>query len=827
MGLRDRFGKLSSKLTKSRATSPAPPASASSAFGQHPPEVHQPTPQPPESLPERLWNEAYDELKNSESKQTIVEAYEKVLSSQLQPATVSSDGSADVPNIVASDPNARWRQMERLVQVGLEKTAKDADRKQKVNQWLEMINPLKQAISTGIKAAPQAAVPWAGICCALEILSSPLTEPKKNRDGMTHVLTRMEWYWELSRLLLDEDRPSNSSRPLQAQLEKHVISLYGKLLLYEMKSVVLYHRSRFGVFMRDLPKLDDWETQLNEIKDAESAVERDASQYNTLEMRTTLQDISASARVSERKLHDIFLEHKQQDAWQRKDRLEEKDNECLRDLRITNPQDDKETIVKAKGGLLTESYRWVIENESYKQWIKDNDNRLLWIKGNPGKGKTMLISGIINELQVSAPDNVFYFFCQAAEPRLRTATAVLRGLIWFLARTRPDLISYIRKEYDQAGKEIFSDHNAWQALSNILSAMLDDETTDGCMFVIDALDECTVDRDELITLVCRLSSAYKSKWIVSSRNCPEIEAQLDGVTSKLRLHLELNHAAITNAVQNFVTRKVEDLAKKKRYTESIRDAVQKHLLSNANDTFLWVSLVCEELGRHDVLRHHTLKVLESFPAGLDKLYQRMIAQVLDSRDKDICKAILAVVTVAFEPLTLTELAVSDGRLAIFDSDLETLSSIVYSCGSFFAIRDNVVYAVHQSVNDFLQTVPDIFPSGLAQQHYSVFLSSMDIMQRKLHRDFYSVNDTGLYLDEILKPPSSPLDVTRYSCIYWVDHLHKSTSEAIQSPSTRAAIELFLNTKYLYWLESMSLLRCVSVAIKAIRKLGSDLVCIDG
>ncbi|KAF4449999.1 WD domain protein [Fusarium austroafricanum] len=817
MGIRDRFEKLSSKLQRSRATSPVPPASI-----QQPTEDNQSTPHASSSLPERLWNEAYDELKNSESNKTIVEAYEKVLSGQLQAETSSPDNNADVTNIIASDPNARWRQMERLVQLGLEKTAKVVDKKQKVNQWLELIKPIRQAIDTGIKAAPQAAVPWAGVCCALDILSSPLTEPKKNRDGMTHVLTRMEWYWEMSRLLLDEDRPSQSSRPLRSRLETHVISLYGKLLLYEMKSVVLYHRSQFGVFMRDLPKLDDWEAQLKDIKDAEAAVERDASQYNTLEMRSSLQDISTSASVSERKLHEILLEHEQQGAWQQKVHLEEKDNECLRDLRITNPQDDKETIIKAKGGLLMESYSWVMENESYQQWINDDESRLLWIKGDPGKGKTMLLCGIINELESSAPHSVFYFFCQASEPRLRSASAVLRGLIWFLARTRPNLISHIRKEYDQAGKDIFNDHNAWQALSNIMTAMVEDETADGLVFVVDALDECTDDRDRLIALVSQLSTFSKSKWIVSSRNWPEIEAQLDGITSKVRLHLELNHASISDAVQRLIVCKVEDLARKKRYTESTRDAVLQHLLSNASDTFLWVSLVCEELGKHNVLPHHTLHILKSFPAGLDMLYQRMVAQVLGSRDQDICRAILAVVTVAFEPLSLAELAISDARLTCFHSDLETLSSIVNCCGSFLTIRNNIVYPVHQSVKDFLLTSSDIFPSSIAGQHYSIFLSSMDRMQVTLHRDLYSVHDDTLYIHEISKPPSSPLDAIRYGCIYWVDHLHKSAPDAIESPSTCILVETFLKTKYLYWLEAISLLGCVSTAIRAIRKLGSGL-----
>ncbi|RBR14463.1 uncharacterized protein FIESC28_07699 [Fusarium coffeatum] len=514
----------------------------------------------------------------------------------------------------------------------------------------------------------------------------------------------------------------------------------------------------------------------------------------------------------------VVLEHQQELQIY----LDEKDKECLRDLRITNPEDDKEMIIKAKGGLLVESYWWVMENEDYQQWAKDNESRLLWVKGDPGKGKTMLLCGIINELESSpAPDTVFYFFCQASEPRLRSASAVLRGLIWFLARRRPNLIAYIRKEYDDSGKDVFKDHNAWQALSNIMALILDDETTSDCIFVVDALDECLEDRERLIELVTRFYSTSKAKWIVSSRNWPEIEAQLDGVMTN-RVHLELNHSSIAEAVQRFIIRRVEDLAKRKRYTESTRDAVLQHLLENADDTFLWVSVVCEELAKYSVLPHHTSKVLQSFPPGLDKLYQRMINQILHSRDEETCKAILSVVTAAFEPLSLAELASSDDRLTCFQSDLQTLSSIVTCCGSFLTLRNNIVYTVHQSVRDYLISSSDIFPSSISAQHYSIFQSTLQSIQENLHRNIYNAPDDTLYIHEISKPSSTVLDSIRYGCIYWVEHLSKSPAHAIRSPSTCLLVETFLKTRYLYWLEAMSLLRCVSTAIRAIGQLGSDL-----
>lgn len=628
---------------------------------------------------------------------------------------------------------------------------------------------------------------------------------------MEYVLKRMDWYWRLSPWLLQDCHSSDSSQPLREQLEKQIVQLYQKLLLFQMKSVVLYHRGRFAVFMRDLPKIDDWATHVQEIKDIETALGVDSNQYNTLEMRTNLQDISV-----------ITKEHAQ---WQRQDRLDEKDNECLRELRVTNPSKDKKSILFSKGGLFYDSYRWIMESKEYQQWLKKDDNNLLWIKGDPGKGKTMLLAGIIEEIEKSAPESVFYFFCQATEPRLRTATNVLRGLIWFLVRTRPCFMSHVREEYDREGKGVFNDGNAWQTLMGILTAILDDEESQDCVFAIDALDECTTDRDQLIRLISRLSTSYKPKWVVSSRNWPEIERRLNSVDEKVEVQLELNHAAISEAVKNFIVRKVDQLSEDNGYSESTREEVQNHLMVNADDTFLWVSLVCDELGQPDVMSHHTLDVLKSFPAGLGKLYERMIEKIeklKQSRDRDLCVAVLGVVGVAYRPLSLAELGASDLKLNRFVENTETLSNIVRSCGSFLAIRDGTVYTVHQSVKDFLRTSHKVMKSGTAQQHCDVFLSSITMMHKGLHRDLFRLGDPGVLIDEIETPEAHALLPLGYACLHWADHFNDGNLQELQGECAPnfSLVVAFFKEIYLYWLEAMSLLRCASEAVVAVGKLKS-------
>ena len=88
-------------------------------------------------------------------------------------------------------------------------------------------------------------------------------------------------------------------------------------------------------------------------------------------------------------------------------------NRCLPDLQLTDPRDDKTRIEQTKGGLLRDSYRWILDNADFRGWRDDPQSRLFWIKGDAGKCKTMLLCGIINELELTAnTGQLSYFFCQ-------------------------------------------------------------------------------------------------------------------------------------------------------------------------------------------------------------------------------------------------------------------------------------------------------------------------------------------------------------------------------------------------------------------------------
>ncbi|KAL0929681.1 Vegetative incompatibility protein HET-E-1-like protein 15 [Colletotrichum truncatum] len=506
----------------------------------------------------------------------------------------------------------------------------------------------------------------------------------------------------------------------------------------------------------------------------------------------------------------------------------DQDLRILADLRVTDPRHDKQRIEDTKGGLLKDSYVWVLENPDFCQWRDDPDQRLLWVKGDPGKGKTMLLCGIIDELEATrAPQGnlLTYFFCQATDERLNNATGVLRGLIFMLLDQEPSLLSHMKTKYEQGGKALFQDVNAWQAMSEIFMNMLHDSKLQGVCLLIDALDECSMGLEQLLKLIIKASQSTSAKWLVSSRNWLQIEEQLCTVAQ--RLSLEVNADSVVTAVESYITSKISRLRKLKRYRDDTASEVYQYLSANADGTFLWVALVCQELEKTP--RWKALEKVKSFPPGLDAFYVRMMQQIDREEDANLCRQILALVVTTYRPLSLAESTTLIEEFHNLADDPESLQDIISSnCGSFLAIRKDIIYFVHQSAKDFLlnKAYPaflQILPSGITHQHQIILSKSLDVLSKTLRRDIYNLRAPGSCIEDISPPDPDPLASLKYSSTYWVDHLQHANPADNSTRSKlwdNSSVYNFLKCHYLHWLESQSLLQAIPQAIAAIHKLQS-------
>jgi hypothetical protein len=500
-----------------------------------------------------------------------------------------------------------------------------------------------------------------------------------------------------------------------------------------------------------------------------------------------------------------------------------KDKDCLRDLHVTDPRDDKTRIEQTKGGLSADVYHWILENDDFKQWRHNQQSQLLWIKGDPGKGKTMLLCGIIDDLKKSKSQThvLSYFFCQASDSRINNATAVLRGLLYLVIHQQPWLITHIQKPHDHAGRSLFEDANAWTALSDIFMNVLQDSRLESSCLIIDALDECTTGLPQLLDFIQKSSLSAHVKWLVSSRNWPTIEERLKKAGNKLKLCLELNEKSISQAVSIYIQSKVGQLARDKEYDKKTQKAVLNHLASKANNTFLWVALVYQFL--QEVDPWNVIARLNEFPPGLDPLYGRMMAQIDSSHDADLCRRILGSMAIVYRPVTLKELTSLIDMPENISANLKWLTRIIQLCGSFLTIRNDIIYLIHQSAQDFLLTnISNPFSPGKEKTHHEIFLRSLKVLRKTLQRDMYNLNSLGLHIEQVQQPNPDPLAASRYSCTYWVDHLCESNPYSHVDHKVDlqdgGIVDVFLKEKYLYWLEALSLSSSMSDGVLAMAKL---------
>ncbi|KAK6509042.1 hypothetical protein TWF481_003807 [Arthrobotrys musiformis] len=507
--------------------------------------------------------------------------------------------------------------------------------------------------------------------------------------------------------------------------------------------------------------------------------------------------------------------------------FDEQDQKCLADLRVTNPVDDKARITQTKGNLLKDSYAWILEHDDFKAWKRD-ETQVLWITGDPGKGKTMLLCGLIEEIGPStmledktAETLLSYFLFQGTDSRIHNATAALRSLISMLFEQHPALITVVREKYDAFGKQLFQDTNAWFALSAIFTNILKDLGNKRVYIFLDALDECTIDASKLLDIIVQSSTFLHVKWILSSRNIADIQRRLKSHNScaRLRLESEANAEYVSKAVDNYIEHSISELSlvfSDQVDILTVRDTMRQ----KANGTFLWVSLITRELKEANFW--DVDQILEEFPTELSTVYDRMVEQIKQQRPETrrLCSLILSTLVVVYRPLHLEEVAVLPHLPKNVSGKPEIVQNLIHQCASFFSIRDNYVYIIHQSAMDFLSEtgVDLLIPNEAgwrAERHNMIFSQSLKALSTTLKRDIYNLEQPDFLVENIQVPHPDPLISVRYSCVHWIHHFSQTERCGAGRTGGEESIRIFLKKHFLHWLEALGLVGKIFEGIRGV------------
>jgi hypothetical protein len=366
--------------------------------------------------------------------------------------------------------------------------------------------------------------------------------------------------------------------------------------------------------------------------------------------------------------------------------------------------------------LLPGSYNWIFDNPDFELWCDSPNGQLLWISGDTGKGKTMLLCGITNELGVSAlaTYRLAYFFFQAADSHMNTATAALRGLLYMVVQQQPRLRVHVTERYFDIRSSLFGDTYSFKSIMEAFTAVIQNPEFQLTYLIIDGLDQCMVDRQSLLDFVIHSTKSFRVSWIVSSCDSPSIQEQQEPWFHQVRFDAESNANFVTASLQSFIGYKVSMLAHQNTYTEQTRDAVVSHLAANAENSFLWIATACKHLER--VIERNVPDVLATLLPRLDTLYRQALQSMHQVPNFEVLyKPLLTMVTVLYRPIHLDELlAFMDLRDQ--DGNPVLTENIMNACGMFLVLQRNVL---HFSPETFLLSQRE----SSHQDHKTVVASS--------------------------------------------------------------------------------------------------------
>ena len=280
--------------------------------------------------------------------------------------------------------------------------------------------------------------------------------------------------------------------------------------------------------------------------------------------------------------------------------MTDKEKECLRNLFLTDPVEDMNALKRRKGERAPGTCEWILETEELQRWLGSATNtecneNILWLSGNPGTGKSTMAMAMVENLPNQAPfvcgdKTLTYFFCDSSSENRRTATAILRGLLYQLVKQRQELMKFLLSSYEVRKQEkLFT---SFDALWAMLIEIGHDTASGGKYCIIDALDEC--DRESQLILLRQINqtfSKHNSKnWhpsihiLITSRPYPEISQHFTKFNGKDLT----SYRKVKEDLQVFIREKVKDLSQKMNYPEKVALEVSQILEEKAEGTFMWV-----------------------------------------------------------------------------------------------------------------------------------------------------------------------------------------------------------------------------------------------
>ncbi|KAG8731396.1 hypothetical protein FRC11_004283, partial [Ceratobasidium sp. 423] len=465
-------------------------------------------------------------------------------------------------------------------------------------------------------------------------------------------------------------------------------------------------------------------------------------------------------------------------------------------------------------------------------WTQDRDNSesFMWISGQPGMGKTAIAASLCQRLdtfQVLAGS----FFCQRDYPDSRDPIRLINNIIYEIAIHCP-FYAYEVAHAIRANRKLCKAHLSlrYEGLVKRPLEKLKSLTMPMTLVVIvDGLDECgdCDSRDKILQKLYEMSRLVPwLKIIFTGRPVGDLQESFQHNCPRgTVVHVQSYDAS--NDIRAYVESQLGDLVKRECWPH---DSMER-LCVMAQGVFLWAVLATKYIKKATLPPLSRLqKVLGSQKSPVadhyDALYTRVLKSILGDHDDETKDAYfrcigIIMVTSEREPLTMSDLQCL--LLAAGQIDQFTFERIVMNLGPLLSVTDGqCVRFYHSSFREYItnSSRSGEFSIQLDQYESECADLCLKVMQRDLKFNICELETSYLLNSEV--PDLNPrIDshigtALKYACNYWVDHFVGSPNQRL----VEATKKFFEEPQLMYWVEVLSLLGRMDVAISALYKLTS-------
>ena len=473
-------------------------------------------------------------------------------------------------------------------------------------------------------------------------------------------------------------------------------------------------------------------------------------------------------------------------------------------------------------------------------WAKDfNQSPVFWLNGLAGTGKSTIAQTASERIFADGQLGASFFCSRDFEDR-SDLHFIFPTLAFQLAHKFPKfrsvLVPLLQSNPDVAHESLYRQMEKLIA-EPLISADI------STVIVIDALDECKDEEPSsaILSVLGRLVERIpKVKFFITGRPEPRIRTGfrlpiLVELTSVFVLH-DVDPPLINSDIRLFLKHELSELAQRRQLGKWPSDEHVDILCNRAAGLFVYAVATVKFLDSTTHLPERRLSVIVTLPectapegktrfnpkTTLDSLYTSILRTAFSEEDPEVYSRVRSTIGAVvllvnpLSPLGIAKLIGLDPREVIM---FLTLVQSLLALGEDF---NQPVKSFHKSFPDFI-TDPSrctdarfyVSPRNL---HLELAMNCLRMMNDGLEQNLLSlpdyvlnseVNDLQTKINDHISP------ALRYACRSWHNHLTETEGDVNDIVSY---LRIFLEKKFLAWLEVASAVGAVGAAVFALERL---------